>query len=327
MLLNISSVYLEKRNFSEALKCLDEAEKIAGDKLPDVFFKRSQARTYNKYSSEKDLELAMQDIEQAFKSLEVFNEKNKDNFMSKNNKQIVYSEHKEILKKIIEKREFNRNNKIQDLLNHSKESLKIFKEKKLIKENCLYRNGNDQIRQFKILREMRSKYLLALKFFTETKNEEQLKILYKEIEGFLDNYSDFLIFIELDCMNLDPKLESRISQENPELHELLSDDLFQDFVNDYRFRACEEVFSNYNYNFELFKYALEKIFDDERKEKEKEEAKNPKPSFFSNFSFTYSKGGKNWIYIMFTITLIIGTIAFMGYSGIGEIDKSFGKFK
>lgn len=39
---------------------------------------------------------------------------------------------------------------------------------------------------------MKSKYILAVKFFTETKNEEQLDLSYKEIERFLDTYNEFI---------------------------------------------------------------------------------------------------------------------------------------
>lgn len=323
-LLNMSAAYMEKRNFTEALKCLNEAEEIAKDNLPDLFFRRSQVRTYNKYSTDKDLELAMIDIEKAFKSLEIYNEKNKDNFMSKNNKSVIYSEHKEKLKLIIEKREKIKLDRTVCLLKHSHDSMKIFKERKLTKENCLYISGTDQIRQMKILNEMRSKYLFAVKFFTETKNEEQLKILYKEIEGFLDNYAEFKYFIELDCLSIDPKIESRLQNEYPEIYESLEDDLFQDFVNDYKFRACEETFSNYKYNFELFKYALEKIFEDERKEREKEEMKKPKVSYFSSFKNLFTgKDSSSWIFIILTVVFFLSTAGYIGFSGFGSKPLGF----
>lgn len=323
-LLNISAAYMEKRNFFEALKCLDEVEEIAGENLPDLYFRRSQVRTYNKYSSDKDLELAMIDIEKAFKSLEIYNERNKDNFMSKNNKSVIYSEHKEKLKLIIEKREKNKLDKTICLLKHSHESMKIFKERNLIKENCLYNKGTDQIRQMKILKEMRSKYIFAVKFFTETKNEEQLTILYKEIEGFLDNYAEFKYFIELDCLSIDPKIESRLQSENPEIYESLEDELYQDFVNDYKFRACEDIFSNYKYNFELFKYALEKIFEDERKERDKEELKKPKVSYFSYIKNLFSgKDSNSWIFIVLTIVFFLSTAAYLGFSGFGSKPLGF----
>jgi hypothetical protein len=41
---------------------------------------------------------------------------------------------------------------------------------------------------------MQNKYVLAVKFFTETKNEEQINLSYIEIERFLDVYTEFSWF-------------------------------------------------------------------------------------------------------------------------------------
>ena len=60
---------------------------------------------------------------------------------------------------------------------------------------------------------MKSKYELALKFFTESKNEEQLNLSYKEIEGFLGNYYNFKFFIEINKIIIDPKVLARLDDE------------------------------------------------------------------------------------------------------------------
>lgn len=153
LLLNMSSLYMERRHYSEALKCLNEAETYSEDKLPDVFFRRSQARTYNKYSSIKDLELAMIDLEKAIESNIRFNERNKENYLSKNNNAQIYEEHKEKLNQIITKREKGEVDKTTCILKHSKESMKLAKQKNIVGKSHLYHNGDDQIRQFKILNE------------------------------------------------------------------------------------------------------------------------------------------------------------------------------
>jgi len=143
---------------------------------------------------------------------------------------------------------------------------------------------------------MKSKYHLALKFFTETKNEEQLKLCHKEIEPFFDKYNEFRLFIELDLRNLDPKLEAQLDHEEKELIKLKD---FMIIFNDYRLRNCEDVFSNYNYNFDLFKYALEKIFEEERKMKEEKEAEE---NVGKNVSDT--KGGLSYSYILSVVFFV-----------------------
>jgi hypothetical protein len=42
-------------------------------------------------------------------------------------------------------------------------------------------------------------------------------------------------------------------------------------VDEFKYKLCEDTFSEGNYNFQLFQYALEKIFEEERKEREEEE--------------------------------------------------------
>lgn len=143
---------------------------------------------------------------------------------------------------------------------------------------------------------MKSKYHLALKFFNETKNVEQLELCYKEVEGFLDQYEKFRFYIELNLNKLDEKLQAQLSHEEKEMLE--SED-FVYILNDYRFRNCENLFSNYNYNFELFKYALEKIFEEERKVKKEKEEKEKllNPSKGINYGM--------WITIAFALGLMI----------------------
>lgn len=85
---NLGYAYMELRHFSEAINCFDEAIEISGDRVPDLFFRRSQARTYNKFSKEGHLLKAREDIDKAL--------------LLKN--EIIYKEHKNILEKKIEKK-------------------------------------------------------------------------------------------------------------------------------------------------------------------------------------------------------------------------------
>lgn len=163
---------------------------------------------------------------------------------------------------------------------------------------------------------MRSKYHLALKFFNDTKNEKQLEICYKEIEGFLDNFEEFSFFFELDALDLDPKVEVRLFNEQPEIKELIQNEpeLFSTVVDNYRYRATDETFSNYKYNFELFKHALEKIFEDERKENEEKKKQNGETSS-SFFSFSLANYKSNDFFMIFSAIFFLVTIAAIGYFG------------
>jgi len=65
LLSNLAYAYMELRHFSDALDCLDEALLIAKDRVPDLFFRRSQARCFNKFSDDEEFILAKNDIEKA----------------------------------------------------------------------------------------------------------------------------------------------------------------------------------------------------------------------------------------------------------------------
>jgi hypothetical protein len=81
-------------------------------------------------------------------------------------------------------------------------------------------------------------------------------------------------------------------------------------LDDIRYRRCDDTFSNGNYNFQLFQYALEKIFEDERKIKEEEEKREeesrPKTSWFSSIR-------KSNVSIIFSVVMIVFSLGVLGF--------------
>lgn len=65
LLNNLAYAYMELRHYSEAIECLNESLIVAEDKVPDIYFRRSQARTCNKFSDESEYQKALEDIEKA----------------------------------------------------------------------------------------------------------------------------------------------------------------------------------------------------------------------------------------------------------------------
>ena len=60
---------------------------------------------------------------------------------------------------------------------------------------------------------MKNKYSMAIKFFTEAKNEEQLDLSYIEIEKFLTNFSQFKLFFKFQTFTIDEKILNRLPKE------------------------------------------------------------------------------------------------------------------
>jgi tetratricopeptide (TPR) repeat protein len=88
LLSHLSFAYMELRHYSDAIDCLDEAIAIAEDKVADLYFRRSQARTYNTYSGDEELDKAMKDIDKAIAL----------------KPQDIYEEHKKMIIKFAEDR-------------------------------------------------------------------------------------------------------------------------------------------------------------------------------------------------------------------------------
>ena len=61
---------------------------------------------------------------------------------------------------------------------------------------------------------MESKYHLCIKFFTESKDEEQLTIAYNEIEAFMSTFENFLFYFHLDPTDLSATIVEALSEES-----------------------------------------------------------------------------------------------------------------
>ena len=104
---------------------------------------------------------------------------------------------------------------------------------------------------------------------------------------------------------------------------MLEQEAFIKLSEDCKYKICEDIFGEGNFNFELFQYALEKVFDEERKVREEEERleeeRNPKPTILQRIKkssfMKYVSGG--------VVVLSIGSIAvhYYLYSGAGSFFK------
>jgi hypothetical protein len=104
-----------------------------------------------------------------------------------------------------------------------------------------------------------------------------------------------------------------ISIESIYFREALNNPDIIKLVNSYRYKEVEDIFSNGTYNMDLYKYALEKIFDERHKEEELEEQKNSSNnnSNISSSWFSYLFSTKTSVFlILFMVLASIGLLAF-----------------
>jgi len=332
--------HMELRQYTNAIECLDECEEVAGNLVPDVFFRRAQARMYNKNSTDEDMKKAKEDIERAIKFGEKYNEEIKKkygeniNFYKRPIDLEIYFNTSKKLDKIIEARLDLKTYNLRRILgkvygNKKKNEDDITDDEAIFFESCLFNSSSDLERQYRILKEMKSKYNLAVKFFTETKNKEQLDLTYKEFEGFHETFEQFKYFYKFKIESIDPKV---ISQLNEEEKKMLQDPNTPKIIERQRANICEYIFSHGKYNLELYKYALDKIFEEDRvkmeEERKKEEALRPKVSW-SEYLMKISKGNFGVYLSICFIVFTLGAIGLQIYSstgadgakGIGSINK------
>ena len=301
---------MELRFYSSAIECLDECVSIAGNYLPDIYLRRAQARIYNKKISDEELKKAEKDINKAINLVLLHNSNIQEQNHNNNNFYLIntdiYYKTKNKYNQIIQKRLETNINIIRRLLgkNTSYKNELLFDNN----DNILYLNSQDNERQYRILKEIKKKYNLAVKFFNETKNQDQLDLTYKEYESFYEVFNKFKYYYKFSINSINKKV---IEQLNDNEKKKLFDIKNQKIIEKNKICICEYIFIHGNYNVELYKYVVDKIFEEEKAKKMKENK-----SKFNIFQYilNLSKGK----YVIFKISLCfiilsLVTVAFQMY--------------
>ena len=258
---------IELRLFTNAIECLDECVKLADNYLPDVYLRYAQARIYNKKSKDKELILAEKDIDKAIHLALVHNKNIKNKIDLK-----IYYKTKDKLNQIKKKRLEIKIKYLKALLNKNLNLKNKNKSKKVnnnTKDDMLYvKLDNDNTRQYRILKEIKKKYILAFKFFSETKNYPQLDLTYKEYESFCDIYTKFKFFYKFNPSSIDDSMLKYLNEKEKKV--LFYSNNNQKIIEKNKINICEYIFMNSNYNKELYKYAVDKIFKEEKNQNDKD---------------------------------------------------------
>jgi len=61
---------------------------------------------------------------------------------------------------------------------------------------------------------MKKKYVLAIKFFTESKNEEQLNLSYDEIEKFMPTYDTFKFYFQFNISKIPTQIKEKLNEDD-----------------------------------------------------------------------------------------------------------------
>lgn len=86
----------------------------------------------------------------------------------------------------------------------------------------------------------------------------------------------------------------------------MEDETIRFLIDQHKCKIADDIFGKGNFNLAVYKFALEKVMDDEKEEKEKLEKENAKPtiSWFESYK-------NNYFYIFFSIGFILFTVCIM----------------
>ena len=316
---------MELRLYSNAIEYLDECAVMAGNHFPDVYLRRAQARIYNKKISDEELKTAEKDINKAINLVILHNsniQKKENNNNSNVNNQIntdIYYKTKNIYNQIIQKRLENKVNIVRRLIGKNPD----IKNEQYFDNNdsVLYLNSQDIERQYKILKEIKKKYNLAVKFFTETKNQAQLDLTYKEYESFYEVFNKFKNYYKFSTNKIDKKV---IEQLNDNEKKILYDIRCQKLIEKNKICICEHIFIHGNYNVELYKYVVDKIFKEEKSQKIRDKKFNLLQYILNSFKGKYFIMKVSFCFIILSFVTVAFQIYYLKHvriGGITEIDK------
>jgi hypothetical protein len=164
---------------------------------------------------------------------------------------------------------------------------------------------------------MKLKYKVAVKYYNETKNSEQLQFAYKEIENFTENYINFkwyykfnfdkimnyyLRYNQQESLDLDYEIEKILLKEN------ICRVQFINFMERYKYKIVDSIFQSGNYNVELIKYAIKKVIVREKSEFDINTILKKEKFDFSTHS-TRSQNDSSNLSMFFSFSLVILSIA------------------
>jgi len=280
--LALACCYLNLYHFSAAIEALTEGFKVTQGSS-QLYFRRSQARAYNKNSSLEDLILAKQDIEKAIeiKHYEKLfqSEPGILKLLNLHNVHEIYVEHAHFVEATIKEKKETQTACILGLLKRTKELEYI--EECLIKEGKIQRthdeshaveinNKEEDNMEYDVVKEMVNKYLKVIEFYQETEKQDQVLLARKEIQGVLDIFHQMRFYMNFDFTNnADVILKEIVKEVDIDLTK--ASNLRR--LNRLKINKAKELFETGHFNLELFQYAVKDYF---KRKEEKEERKKAK---------------------------------------------------
>ena len=302
--------YIHLCSFSEAIECFNEAFKYVDDECPDFYFRRAQAKIYNKCSSLNDLKSALGDLNKALSRKITFHA------------EIILREHK-FVQELINKKEEQISLVPIKLLNNFRFAMNKIKKNNLNIQNYIINNNEMDETNYSVMKEIKEIYYYMIKQILKKKNQKLFEEKIAEYDNYLDKFYLYEEYFNFDVNKIKIEIYQKLNtQQKVDVELLKHSKTLRDLLNELKYRKCEEIYDNLNVKENIFLQAHKNVMEIQRIEQgiknlnEKQNLKKTKGlnylfNWFNNLSLVKSVGNimkENFYFLTISLVVLCVTI-------------------
>ena len=266
--------YIHLCSFSEAIECFNEAFKYVDDECPDFYFRRAQAKIYNKCSTLKDLRSALADLNKALSRRIAYHS------------EIILREHK-FVQDLINKKEEQLSLVPIKLLNNFRYAMNKIKKNNLNIQDYIINNNEMDETNYLIMKEIKEVYYYVIKNILKKKNQKLFEEKIKEYDNYLDKFYLYEEYFNFDVNKISIDIYKKLNtQQKVDVELLRNSKTLRDLLDELKYKKCEEIYDNLNVDEKIFLQGHRNAMEIQRIEKgiksinEDDDDKNGKKSNF-----------------------------------------------
>ena len=247
--------YIHLCSFSEAIECFNEAFKYVDDDCPDFYFRRAQAKIYNKCSKLQDLRSALSDLNKALSRKITFHA------------EIILREHK-FVQELINKKEEQISLVPIKLLNNFRFAMNKIKKNNLNIQDYIINNNEMDETNYLVMKEIKEIYYFVIKQILKKKNQKLFEEKIKEYDNYLDKFYLYEEYYNFDVNKINLEVYKKLdTQQKVDVELLKHSKTLRDLLNELKYKKCEEIFDNLNVSEKIFLQAHKNVMEIQRIEK------------------------------------------------------------
>ena len=248
--------YIHLCSFSEAIQCFNEAFKYVDDECPDFYFRRAQAKIYNKGSELKDLKSALGDLNKALSRKITYHS------------EILLREHK-LVQELIAKKEEQICLIPTKLLNNFRYAMNKIKKNNLNIQDYIINNNDLDVTHYMILKEIKEIYFYSIKQLLKKKDHKQFEQKLIEYDNFLEKFYVYDEYYNFDINKINIDIYRKLNtQQQVDIELLKNSKTLRELLDEIKYRKCEEIFDNLQINERMYMQAHRNVMEIQRIERD-----------------------------------------------------------